>query len=546
MKKLILLLAVLCIAFTASVCSSAAESESGGSEESGASQKAFSHEFSEQTTWEKKKNSKFRVSYWTASAVYCSNPTHSAQQSLTLYVPEAYIRDDGTLDTSASVEGYTVETAPIIYWNSHGSYVGMAPFGIAGLSTRSTQKGWVLDMISHGFVVCMAGERGKQTTTEDGSVIGRGPIAIADLKAGVRFLKHNSAVIPGNTDRIVSVGTSSGGAMSALLGASGNSEYYTPYLEEMGAVMDETDDVFATMAYCPITDLPHADYAYEWMFGEDTEGLDDFQKALSARLRAEYASYVNNMGLTDEAGNPLTIPEDGSKSGSYYEWLAGKYEASFEDYAQRFETDYQGSATFANAGAADAEELSRLTYDAAAGKATLVTPEGYDSALDAMILSGFRSRQKSVTSFDSLSPVGTDNDVFGVQGTKADDPASARHFNQRIAELIDEMKDAFPDEYAQYYEAFYADSHNAEVEEWSVYLNAYSFLTGEAASDVSPHFRINMGVCDADTATAVSGTLALLLMKNGVDTEFNIRWGWGHNDCDTPTGLMDWVYAICE
>lgn len=539
-----LLLAALCLLLTTAAGASSAKAESSAGNESAAKQ-AFSHEFSQQATWEKKKNSKFRVSYWTASAVYCSNPTHSAQQSLTLYAPEAFINDDGTLNTTAVVEGYTAETAPIIYWNSHGSYVGMAPLGIAGLSTRSTQKGWVLDMIDHGFVICMVGERGKQTVAEDGGVIGRGPVAIADLKAGVRFLKHNSAVIPGDTNRIVSVGTSSGGAMSALLGASGNSAYYTPYLEEMGAVMDETDDVFATMAYCPITDLSHADYAYEWMFGEDTEGLDDFQKALSARLRAEYASYVNALELVDENGTPLTIPEDGSKSGSYYEWLAGKYEASFEDYAENFETGYQGIATFANAGAADAEELSWLTYDAAAGKATLVTPEGYDSALDAMILSGFRSRQKSVTSFDSLSPIGTDNDVFGVQGVAADDPASARHFNQRIAEMLGEMKDEFPEEYAAYYDAFYTDSHTAEVEEWSIYLNAYSFLTGEAESSVSPHFRINMGVCDADTATAVSGTLALLLMKNGVDTEFNIMWGWGHNDCDTPTGLRDWVNAIC-
>lgn len=538
-KRLALLLATLCLVMTATAhavpCKAESESET----------KSFSLEFEDQATWEKKKNSKFKVSYWTASAVYCSNPTHSGQQMLTLYVPEDFINEDGTLNTSATVGGYTVETAPIIYWNSHGSYVGMAPFSVAGLSTRSTQKGWVLEMINQGFVVCMAGERGKQTTTEDGSVIGRGPIAISDLKAGVRFLKHNSAVIPGDTNRIVSVGTSSGGAMSALLGTSGNSDYYTPYLEEMGAVMDETDDVFATMAYCPITDLSHADYAYEWMFGEDTAELTDFQKALSALLRTEYASYINGLELKDENGELLTIPEDGSKTGSYYEWLAGKYEESFEDYVQNFETGYQGIATYANAGAADADDLSWITYDSASGEASLVTPEGYDSALDAMILSGFRNRQKLVTSFDSLSPIGTDNDVFGVQGSKADDPDSARHFNQRIAEMIAELKDDFPEEYAEYYEAFETDSHNAEVEEWSVYLNAYSFLTGAAEGTVSPHFRINMGVCDADTASAVSGTLALLLMKNDIDTEFNLMWGWGHNDCDTPTGLMDWVRSIC-
>lgn len=541
MKRCVALLLSLCLLLTALPAALAEEAEE-------SAPKVFSLEFKDQAEWVQKKNSKFGVSYWTASAVYCANPTHSAQQSLALYVPLAYLNEDGTLNPDAQVGSYTAQTAPIIYWNSHGSYVGMVPFGIAGQSTRSTQKGWVLNMIAEGVVVCMVGERGKQTTTEDGSVIGvigRGPVAIADLKAGVRFLKHNDAVIPSDSSRIISVGTSSGGAMSALLGASGNNDYYEPYLEAMGAVMDETDDVYGTMAYCPITDLAHADYAYEWMFWEDTTGLSDFQKALSVKLREEFAVYFNAQGLTDENGQPLTVPEDGSKSGSFYDWLAARYEAAFEDYAARFETDYKGIATYARAGAEDALELSWLDYDAAQGKATLVTPEGFDSALDAMILSGFRPRQKQVTSFDALEPLGTDNEIYGMQGSASGDPDSVRHFNQRIAEMIAELKDEFPEEYALYYDAFYEGSHDPEVVAWNTYLNALAFLTGEAESDVAPNFRINIGVSDADTSPAVCAMLALLLEKNGSDAEFNLMWGWGHNDCDTPTGLLDWVKRIC-
>ncbi len=491
MKRCVALLLSLCLLLTALPAALAEEAEE-------SAPKVFSLEFKDQAEWVQKKNSKFGVSYWTASAVYCANPTHSAQQSLALYVPLAYLNEDGTLNPDAQVGSYTAQTAPIIYWNSHGSYVGMVPFGIAGQSTRSTQKGWVLNMIAEGVVVCMVGERGKQTTTEDGSVIGRGPVAIADLKAGVRFLKHNDAVIPGDSSRIISVGTSSGGAMSALLGASGNNDYYEPYLEAMGAVMDETDDVYGTMAYCPITDLAHADYAYEWMFWEDTTGLSDFQKALSVKLREEFAVYFNAQGLTDENGQPLTVPEDGSKSGSFYDWLAARYEAAFEDYAARFETDYKGIATYARAGAEDA-----------------------------------------------LEPLGTDNEIYGVQGSASGDPDSVRHFNQRIAEMIAELKDEFPEEYALYYDAFYEGSHDPEVVAWNTYLNALAFLTGEAESNVAPNFRINIGVSDADTSPAVCAMLALLLEKNGSDAEFNLMWGWGHNDCDTPTGLLDWVKRIC-
>lgn len=507
----------------------------------------YSLEFREQVeSWTQTTNAKHKVSYYTANAVYCANPTHAGVQSMDIYCPVDYLNPDGTLNTGARVGQYTAETAPIVFWNSHGSYIGMGPFKISGNSTRATQYGWVLNMVENGIVVCMVGERGKLTKDENGSVIGRGPVAIGDLKAGVRFLKHNDAVIPGDSQRIISVGTSSGGAMSALLGASGNNSYYDAYLEAIGACMDETDDVYAVQAYCPITDFAHADYAYEWMFGVDNENATDFQKALSGKLALEYVSFINGLGLEDENGNPLTLAEDGSKSGSYYDWLVAKYEAAFEDYAANFDSDYAGFATGAGAGAADAEALIWLDYDAAAGKATLVTPEGYASALDAMILTGYRPRQKEVLAFDSFGLFNSDNEVYGIQGTAVNAEGSARHFNPRIAEMIAELRDAYPDAYEQYYQAYYDDSHTPEVEDWLVYLNAYSFVTGLAESDIAPHFRINMGVQDADTTPMVSATLALLLQKNGVDAQFNLLWAWGHNDVDTPTGLLDWILSICQ
>jgi acetyl esterase/lipase len=56
-----------------------------------------------------------------------------------------------------------------------------------------------------------------------------------DLKAAVRYLRYNDAVMPGDSDKIISNGTSAGGAMSSLLGAPGNSQDYRLYLEEIGA-----------------------------------------------------------------------------------------------------------------------------------------------------------------------------------------------------------------------------------------------------------------------------------------------------------------------
>lgn len=512
----------------------------------------YSNEFNEQVKeWTKKTNAKFNVSYYTTSAVYCSNPTHPAIQSISLYCPTNYLNEDGTLNKAGTVGKYTADTAPIIYWNSSGSYIGMGPFAINSNSTRSTQYGWVLNMINEGFVVCMVGERGKTNTDENNKVIGRGPIAISDLKAGVRFLKHNDAVIPGSSNKIVSVGTSSGGSMSALLGTSGNNTYYATYLREMGACMDVSDDVWATQAYCPITDLSHADFAYEWMFNEsndsyvsDETGLSDFQKALSQKFTKEYAKYINSLELKDENNKSLTLSEDGTKSGTYYDWLVSKYEIAFENYAKNYDTDYKGYATGANGGAKEADDYDWLNYNVSTGEATLSAPDGMDSALDALVLSGYCTRQKECPSFDSLSPMGTDNDLFGKQETGFNEEWSARHYNQRIAEIIKELQEDYPTEYALYYDSYYEDSHTEEVITWNRYLNSYSFLTGEAESTVSPNFRINMGAKDADTSITISSTLALLLEKKGINTEFNILWGWGHNDVDTPTGLCDWVKSL--
>ena len=107
---------------------------------------------------------------------------------------------------------------------------------------------------------------------EQGILCGKAPVSVADLKAGIRFLRKNKELIPGNMERIISVGISAGGAMSTLLGCTGDGYEYDSELEKMGAVLDESDAIFGAQCYCPITDLDYADFAYEWMF----EGKSDY------------------------------------------------------------------------------------------------------------------------------------------------------------------------------------------------------------------------------------------------------------------------------
>ena len=110
--------------------------------------------------------------------------------------------------------------------------------------------------------------------------------------------------------------------MSALLASTGNAKDYDSYLREIGAVMDQSDDVYAAQAYCPITDLDHADQAYEWMYqnlqtynnrrsGENGESTD-FEKAVSKQMASGYVDYINSLKLVDtKTGEPLTLGEDG-------------------------------------------------------------------------------------------------------------------------------------------------------------------------------------------------------------------------------------------
>jgi hypothetical protein len=175
-----------------------------------------------------------------------------------------------------------------------------------------------------GYIIVAAGTRSRGLVAADGTYPGHAPAVVVDAKAAIRYLKLNDAVMPGSADRIVITGTSGGGGLSTAVAASGNSPDYYPYLEEIGAAGIDangnstlTDDIFATIAYCPITDLNHADIAYEWQYaatrllGDYTDGqpdtpLSDETKQVSAELAAQYPAYLKSLGLVLEDGTPLT------------------------------------------------------------------------------------------------------------------------------------------------------------------------------------------------------------------------------------------------
>ncbi len=272
---------------------------------------------------------------WPAT-LYVANPVDATYQSLTVKQPTAL---NGVAIDSSS--------APILLDIPVGGYMSAAVDGgsTAGMTTGTMQMngtpaaGQMVEMpsgtpdasggpqmggdqgamtgalgsqgsgnaelaLAAGFVVVRPGVRGRDNQADDGTWFGKAAAAIVDLKSAVRYIRANNGSLPGNAEMIISTGTSAGGALSTLLGASGDSDLYEDYLAESGAA-DASDAIFAVAAYCPITDLDHADGAYEWMFGAAPTGGAEVDPDVSAALAAQFEEYLPSLALTGSDGTVL-------------------------------------------------------------------------------------------------------------------------------------------------------------------------------------------------------------------------------------------------
>lgn len=224
------------------------------------------------------------------------------------------------MNTSGTVGNYTAETAPIVI-----------PVDTPGYAAMAALTGYVSGVSSYtdaGFVYIYAGCRGRDAGA---------PAGVTDLKAAIRYIRYNGDIIPGSNERIFSFGMSGGGAQSALLGATGDSELYTPYLQAIGAVEGVSDAVAGSMCWCPITNLDYASEAYEWNLGITRTDLTEDMQALSDAMAEQYALYINELGLQDENGAVLllTVSDDGIyQAGSYYDYLKGIIETSLNNFLQ--------------------------------------------------------------------------------------------------------------------------------------------------------------------------------------------------------------------
>ena len=275
--------------------------------------------------------------YYQIGIPYCEKPADESCESLAVFVPGSYFKGkdngDGTftckINSSGSAGDYTAANAPIVMPINTPGYSAQAP-----LTEYTSFK----DYTSEGLVYVHAGCRGR----DEGA-----PCGVTDLKAAVRYIRYTDDVLPGDAESIFTFGMSGGGAQSSLMGATGDSALYDPYLEEIGAVAGVSDSVLGSMCWCPITNLDSADQAYEWMMGSTRSGLTEEEQQISDSLAASFSDYINGAAIKDPDGKLLTLEEseDGiNQAGSYYDYMKTVIETSLNHFLADTEFPYDASS----------------------------------------------------------------------------------------------------------------------------------------------------------------------------------------------------------
>ena len=417
---------------------------------------------------------------------YVANPIDIDQQYMNIYVPEEYF-NNGT------VNGYNTQTAPIFMPNAVGGYM---PSQAMTPKVENGKPNSVVYALSRGYVVASPATRGRTNKASDGNFIGKAPAVIVDLQAATAYLHANDSTMPGNANRIITNGTSAGGAVSLLQGAAGNSSDFQPYLQALGAATAATN-VYAVSAYAPITNLDAADMAYEWSYNGITSSnkvsMNHDDMAYSNLLNEHFPDYVNNLQLHDSVGRVLKLDKNGN--------------GTFKNYVKEF------IVAAANKAQAKGTDLSKHTYlvrDNKTGTIKDINWEAYNQ---------FVSRSKAPGAFDSRSNDSGENNLFGTSTT------DNNHFTITAA-LHDTTSN--PEAYVQ----------NAKV---VTMMNPMNYLGSPAATNAQ-FYRIRYGTADSNTSVAIPlivGTRAQNLgYKVDMATPFDVNHS-GDYDLDELFNWMD-------
>lgn len=474
-----------------------------------------------------------------------ANITNIDNQTMLIYAPAEYfnVGEDGSvvsINYENEKNGYTAKTAPIIFLNECGGWRSSSP--------RSCETSY----IDEGFVYVTCGARSRDAMDETNTYhTGKAPMQMADLKSGVIELRANDSVIPGDKNKIISIGTSGGGQMSSIFGVSGDMKEYYPYMYETGTLgvtknsngsysSKIQDNIFAAQNYCPIADIENADIAYAWWWVDlvDDGGIyngkiTNFEKRLQELEAEEFVKYLNSLNLKDEDGNDLTLT--GLRSGSYYEAILNNISDALNKYALNGEIDIEETD----------DNKSWLTKDKD-GNYIVTDLKGF------MIGTGLvNNRNKAIPGFDSKDK-SAENNAFG----KSEDDTV--HFSKSVAKILQDnyeelsKLDGFDKDIVDEYMENTITGENADyINNQTALLNATHILLGvDGLKAVNPvkYFRNRSGTADQHTSFSIGYNILTAARMKGIDIDYSLVWNMQHgsNEGMSTSTFIDWVNKISK
>jgi predicted secreted protein/acetyl esterase/lipase len=412
---------------------------------------------------------------------YVANPVDLNYQSLDVGVP---VEIDGQyIDAS---------NAPILLVVNNPGYTGSTNLASGASKVPSaTNANFAL---AAGYVVVVPGLRGWNCLS-NGTYYGKAPAAIVDLKAVVRYIRYNRGVMPGNANWIVPAGISGGGAQSTLVAVSGNSHLYDAALEQLGAA-NATDEVFASAPYCPITDLDHADMAYEWEFGTTPLNGTLVNQTISQQLKNLFSTYQASLNLQGKnAYGKLTVD-------NYGDYLVKTYLIP-------------SANKYLNALTAD----SRNTY---LSNRTWITWVNNSASFTWADYVAYIGRSKKLPAFDAFDASAWENSLFGNSTT------NSRHFTNFSLQQATGNPNAVLD---------------ADIPTTVNMMNPMYFIM-QNYTGIAQHWFIRTGTKDTDTAHTIFGNLATSLENRGKNVNASLYWDGGHGVNQDPEAFVAWVRQI--
>lgn len=351
--------------------------------------------------------------------------------------------------------------------------------------------------LAQGWVIVSPGVRGRDNKAKDGTYFGKAPAAIVDLKAAVRYIRHNKGVLPGNNDWIISSGCSAGGALSTLLAASGNSSLYEPYLKEIGAA-EAPDNIFAAGCHSPVQDLDHADMTYEFEFGNSkTNPSMSIDKTISGELKQNYRAFQASLNFKgkDNFGT-LTADNIGDYIVKYY--LEPSADQFLSGLSAEKRKDYLAKNPW-------------LNWD---GKQATFTFADFTSQ--------HITRFKGVPAFDGLKLNAPENNEFGNAIT------DSQHFTNFGLQHATGNSNATID---------------PQLQKVVNLMNPMYFIT-QKNPGAAKHWWIRHGAIETDSSGVGAVNLATGLENMGRDVNAVLYWDAGHCEDLDPQGFITWVGKV--